>query len=157
MRRKSTVVFFVAMFIATGMFGFILPAGAEVSNPTVTGPIPVTVPLGDPSHDYPQFATQLDLASYGYVEEEFFLEGEATRYATPPLADGIVVSIEHSYIVLINELFKINKSPSKTFIIFLYKVKNWLFFVIYEIMNQLFFIFLLFFYILQNFVMYHNI
>ena len=97
MRRKSTNAFFVIIFIATGIFGFILPAGAEVSNPTVTGPIPVNVPLGDPSHDYPQFATQLDLASYGYVEEEFFLEGDATRYLTPPLADGTEISTEHPY------------------------------------------------------------
>ena len=96
-RRKSTNAFFVIIFIATGIFGFILPAGAEVSNPTVTGPIPVNVPLGDPSHDYPQFATQLDLASYGYVEEEFFLEGEATRYLTPPLADGTEISTGQPY------------------------------------------------------------
>jgi len=97
MKRKITKAFFVIIFIVTGVIGFILPTGAEVSNPTVTGPIPVTVPLGDPSHDYPQFATQLDLASYGYVEEEFFLEGEATRYETPLLPPGIVSSTGHSY------------------------------------------------------------
>ena len=88
MKRKSTNAIFVSIFIAAVVLGFTIPAGADVPNPIVTGPIPVNVPLGDPSHDYPQFATQLDLASYGYVEEEFFLEGFATSYTTPPLADG---------------------------------------------------------------------
>ena len=53
-----------------------------------TGPITATVPLGDPSHDYPYSASVDDLAKYGYVEEEFFLEGTANRYTTPPGATG---------------------------------------------------------------------
>ncbi|RJQ74410.1 MAG: hypothetical protein C4519_16950 [Desulfobacteraceae bacterium] len=61
----------------------VMAAAADVSNPTVTGPIPVSVPLGDASHDYPQMATQLDLAAYSYVEEEFFMQGTATRYDAP--------------------------------------------------------------------------
>jgi hypothetical protein len=97
MRRKSSGAFFVIIFFVTVIFGFAIPAAADVPNPTVSGPIPVNVPLGDPSHDYPQLATQLDLASYGYVEEEFFFEGTATRYATPNLADGTVTSTGHPY------------------------------------------------------------
>lgn len=73
------------------------PAGAQVPNPLVTGPIPVTVPLGDPSHDYPQLATQLDLASHGYVEEEFFFEGTANRYTTPALTTGTIIDGGHPY------------------------------------------------------------
>jgi hypothetical protein len=73
------------------------PAVADVPSPIVTGPIPVNVPLGDPSHDYPQLATQVDLASHGYVEEEYFFEGTATRYSTPKLATGGVVSTGHPY------------------------------------------------------------
>jgi hypothetical protein len=97
MRRKGTNAFFVIIFIVAVILGFTIPASADVPNPTVTGPIPVNVPLGDPSHDYPQLATQLDLASYGYVEEEFFFEGTATRYETPDLADGTVISTGHPY------------------------------------------------------------
>jgi hypothetical protein len=67
------------------------PAGAEVPNPTVIGPIPVNVPLGDPSHNYPYLATAIDLASQGYVEEEFFIEGLAHRYNTPSLATGSII------------------------------------------------------------------
>ena len=65
-------------------------AVSSVANPTLTGPIAVTVPLGDASHDYPQLATQADLAGNGYVEEEFFFEGTANRYDTPALATGAV-------------------------------------------------------------------
>ena len=60
-----------------------LAAGAGVTNPTITGPIPANVKPGDPSHDYPQLATSLDLgrpldlASLGYVEEEYFFSGTA--------------------------------------------------------------------------------
>ncbi len=68
------------------------PASAAVSNPSVIGPIPVNVPLGDPSHNYPYLATAIDLASQGYVEEEFFIEGTAHRYNTPSLATGSIVS-----------------------------------------------------------------
>jgi hypothetical protein len=54
-----------------------------VANPLVVGPIPATVVPGDPAHDYPFFSSLLDLAGYGYVEEEFFFEGTATRYDIP--------------------------------------------------------------------------
>src|SRR5262245_58773877 len=73
------------------------PAVATVPNPTVTGPIPVNAVPGDPSHDYPQLATQVDIASQGYVEEEYFFQGTATRYSTPALATGSVVSTGHPY------------------------------------------------------------
>jgi hypothetical protein len=75
-------VFMVAAFALSSP-----PACAgSVPNPTVIGPIPVSVPLGDPSHDYPFFATNIDLTAYGYVEQEFFIEGTANRYniPTPP-------------------------------------------------------------------------
>lgn len=56
---------------------------AAVPNPTVTGPIPATAAPGDPSHNYPFFASQFDLAARGYVEEEYFIEGTANRYTIP--------------------------------------------------------------------------
>lgn len=72
-------------------------ATAAVTAANVTGPVPVTVPLGDASHNYPQLATQADLAGNGYVEQEFFFEGQASRYATPALATGSVTSSNHPY------------------------------------------------------------
>lgn len=68
-----------------------------VPNPKVTGPIPATVQPGDPSHDYPFLTPILDLPSHGYVEEEFFLEGTANRYNTPPLATGSILDSGHPY------------------------------------------------------------
>ena len=59
------------------------------ANPTVIGPIDVNAPLGDPSHDYPQFAAMDDLVRYGYIEQEFFFEGEANYYDMPVDANGI--------------------------------------------------------------------
>ncbi|MGH9136656.1 MAG: alpha/beta hydrolase domain-containing protein [Acidimicrobiales bacterium] len=75
------------------------PASAEellpVPQPEVEGPIPGSPP-GDPLSDvleetYPFFGSDLDLEARGYVEEEFFIGGDANVYA-----DGEVVST-HPY------------------------------------------------------------
>jgi hypothetical protein len=60
-----------------------LRASTFAVNPTVIGPIAASVAPGDPLHDYPFFSTMVDLANYGYVEEEFFFEGTASRYDIP--------------------------------------------------------------------------
>src|SRR5258707_5094991 len=60
----------------------------EVSAPTVTGPIAWTSKAPDPSHGYTFNLTFLDLAAKGYVEEEFFIEGEANRYDMARAAPG---------------------------------------------------------------------
>ncbi|MFL6663335.1 MAG: alpha/beta hydrolase domain-containing protein [Rhizobacter sp.] len=71
---------------------------SAVPAATVSGPIKVNVPLGDPSHDYPQLATQADLAANGYVEEEYFFEGTANRYDLPTdTSMGAVASSGHPY------------------------------------------------------------
>jgi hypothetical protein len=60
-----------------------LAAAGSVPNPNVIGPIPANAQPGDPSHDYPFFSTAVDLASHGYIEEEFFFEGasQSLRHA----------------------------------------------------------------------------
>jgi hypothetical protein len=58
---------------------------AAVPTPTVTGPVPAIGAPGNRAHDYPFFATNVDLASVGYVEQEFFVSGTANRYNTPAL------------------------------------------------------------------------
>ena len=70
--------------------------GATVPTPTVTGPLPATAP-GDPGRDYPFFASVVDLKANGWVEEEFFIEGTANRYNTPPLATATIVDSSHPY------------------------------------------------------------
>lgn len=59
------------------------PCSAAVPDPVVTGPIPSTAAPGDPSHNYIFFASNLDLAAQGYVEEEYFISGTANHYNTP--------------------------------------------------------------------------
>ena len=85
--------------IASVVFAILLGLGlsATVSNPVVIGPIPATAPPGDPSHDYPFFSTTVNLASHGYIEQEFFFEGLASRYNTPELATGSVIDGGHPY------------------------------------------------------------
>ena len=86
----SNAVCAVVCALALGVSAPAGVAATAVPVPTVTGPIVATVPLGDPSHDYPYSATVDDLKKYGYVEEEFFFAGTANRYTTPPGATGAV-------------------------------------------------------------------
>ena len=72
-------------------------AGAAVPDPEVVGPIPATVPPGDPSHGYPFFASDDGLAADGYVEEEFFLDGAATAYDASGSAAATVRSTDHDF------------------------------------------------------------
>jgi hypothetical protein len=86
--------------VVTGSAAATEPAPAvpsTVPSPVVTGPIPATARPGDPSHGYPFFATDQDLRAYGYVEEEYFVEGTANRYTTPDGATGTVIDGDHRY------------------------------------------------------------
>ncbi|MEU6413876.1 alpha/beta hydrolase domain-containing protein [Microbispora sp. NPDC046933] len=71
--------------------------GANVANPVVTGPIASTTPVGDPAHGYPFLATDVDLKAAGYVEQEFFISGTATSYATRGTDTAIAVSTGNPY------------------------------------------------------------
>jgi hypothetical protein len=73
-------------------------AQATVPNPKVTGPIAATAIPGDPSHNYPFFASNKDLGTNGYIEQEFFIQGTASRYTTPSLATGSVIDSGHPYL-----------------------------------------------------------
>ncbi len=74
------------------------PAAAIPSaKPMVTGPIKNTTPLKDPAHGYPFSATSVDLKKAGYVEEEYFLEGNASRYLTSATANATVVDSNNPY------------------------------------------------------------
>src|SRR6185369_6337698 len=70
---------------------------AAVPNPSVSGPVPATAIPGSQMHDYIFFASNHDLASYGYVEEEFFIQGFANRYNTPAQSTGSVIDGDHPY------------------------------------------------------------
>jgi len=82
--------------LSTIIILFCHAAVAQVPNPTVTGPIPETAQPGDPSRDHTFFASEI-VDEFGYVEEEFFIEGTANAYLTPPLATGTIISSGHPY------------------------------------------------------------
>lgn len=70
----------------------------KVANPTVSGPIKLGAPLGDPSRDYPWNSTFHNLKAVGYVEEEYFFEGTASRFDTPAGQTGKVRDSGHRYV-----------------------------------------------------------
>ncbi len=57
-------------------------AAEQVPTPAVTGPV-AGEDLSSPTKNYAFFASDVALASHGYVEEEFFVEGKANAYDTP--------------------------------------------------------------------------
>jgi len=72
-------------------------AAAETPNPKVSGPVKAAGLPGVAAHNYPFFASNHDLASRGYVEEEFFIEGSANRYNTPAQTTATVIDKDHAY------------------------------------------------------------
>jgi hypothetical protein len=93
----------IGLLVAAGCAGLLavatpvlLRGASAVPVPTVTGPIAAAA-VGDPGHDYPFYASALDLKARGYVEEEFFIEGTANRYNTPALTTATIVDGGHPY------------------------------------------------------------
>jgi len=69
----------------------------SVSTPTVTRPAWTSDKIGDVSKNYPFFSPYADLSDYGYIQEEFFIEGLASNYNTPTGATGSILSSNHPY------------------------------------------------------------
>ena len=62
------------------------------ATPQITGPVPRTatsIPVG--TADYPGAAASIDLASRGYVEEEYFVSGTANVYQYDATGQGLEV------------------------------------------------------------------
>lgn len=65
------------------------PAMAAAPAAQVTGPVAAPDVPGSPSHNYIFFSSNHDLASRGYVEEEYFIRGTADGYTfADKLKDG---------------------------------------------------------------------
>lgn len=60
-----------------------MAAAQDALVPTVSGPVASQGKPGDPARNYVFYATPMDLAQAGYVEEEYFIAGTATRYEIP--------------------------------------------------------------------------
>jgi hypothetical protein len=103
--------------LCTALLVAAAPVAADVPVPTLTGPIPSVAP-GDPSHDYPFFTPIEDLSDFKYQEEEYFVSGTASRYTTPALATGSVVSSGHPYKTRIVVRRPVKKSKSNGIVLF---------------------------------------
>ncbi len=68
-----------------------------VPSPTVTKPAWTSDRIGDVSKNYPFFSPYAELSDYGYIQEEFFIEGTANRYNTPTGATGSIIDGGHPY------------------------------------------------------------
>jgi hypothetical protein len=74
-----------------------LASAAPIAPPTVTGPVKNTAKPPDPSHGYPFNPSAIDLSAKGYVEEEFFIEGQANQYTITPETIATVLDAGHPY------------------------------------------------------------
>lgn len=90
---KTLVMLGACLALQISALGAVVNPGAV----KVTGPVASTTPLRDPAHGYPYNSTPLDLAKYGYVEQEFFIEGTANSYLTPPGQPGSVKDSGHPF------------------------------------------------------------
>lgn len=91
-RRFLTLGTVAAAFTGTLAVMTATPASADlpvVPSPVVQGPIPATTPPGDISKNYPFLATPIDLAARDYVEEEFFVSGDACQYTGVGLTNAV--------------------------------------------------------------------
>ncbi len=88
------MIYFMMIMLFVWSAGY---AFGAVPNPLVTGPIKVNASPGDPSHDYVYFTPAEVLSKFGYIEEEFFIEGIANRYLTPTGQTGSILSSGHPY------------------------------------------------------------
>ena len=79
---------------AAALFSTAITAKPPVPTPSVTGPVASDPAADAGEHDYPFFSNADWLAPYGYVEEEFYLEGEANRYDRD---SGEIASSGHPY------------------------------------------------------------
>lgn len=88
-QRTGALVSYLALAVTAAVVADAGAAGAQTATavPDVIGPIPSTAPPGDPSHDYVFYATPMALSKVGYIEQEYFIRGVATRYSpTAPSA-----------------------------------------------------------------------
>jgi hypothetical protein len=93
MKRTAGVLVLIVLVAAAA----IRAAGGGVPTPNVVGPVAAPGIPGATAHDYTFFASNHELASHGYIEQEFFYDGTAHAFTTPAGATGAVVPGDHPY------------------------------------------------------------
>jgi hypothetical protein len=94
MKHRLIMAMFIGILTIAWLTTPVIAASLSVPNPTVTGPIPVLDVPGTPTHNYPFFTPTANLADYGYVEEEFFIQGFAKRYSS---SGGLITPDDYPY------------------------------------------------------------
>ena len=69
---------------------------AAVPDAEIIGPIEADPP-GDPSRNSIYAASAIELTANGYIEEEFFIEGDGNQYSNPELESGTIIGSNHRY------------------------------------------------------------
>ena len=69
---------------------------AAVPEAVINGPIPLD-PQGHPSLNMIYSSSAIELASRGFIEEEFFIEGSANRYSNSEMENSTIVDSGHRY------------------------------------------------------------
>ena len=82
MKGKAALLLIIALTVGISWSSQTV---AEVPSPTVIGPIQENDVPGDPGRDYIFFTPIEDLSAYGYIEEEFFINGLADNWLTSDL------------------------------------------------------------------------
>lgn len=97
--RSAAAMALSVMLAAAAILCAPTRAMAAVNSPTVIGPVAVNAAPGSATRDYPWMSTMHNLAAVGYVEEEFFIEGTASRFntAVPIGSNGTLVDSGHAY------------------------------------------------------------
>ena len=83
-------------FVYLGII-FLNISNAAVPESKIIGPIAAD-PVGHPSRNFIYSASAIELSSYGYIEEEYFIEGIANQYTTQGLETGQVIDGGHRYL-----------------------------------------------------------
>ena len=88
----------IAFLLGSALSLVIVPAFAAAPA-QVSGPIAAPDVPGSASHNYIYFASNHDLASHGYVEEEYFIKGSADGYTVADkLKDGVPTGKPADYV-----------------------------------------------------------
>ena len=102
--RLAALLIVIGVAAATGTANSAPPGFNLIPTPGIIGPIP-SEDFSSPTNNYTFFATDIALASHGYVEEEFYMKGMANAYnapantpATPPstLANVVTPNIPYT-------------------------------------------------------------
>lgn len=78
--RSMPFRLFITVIVTTAWASIAALGRQTAVMPKITGPIPSSAAPGDPSRNYPYFTTSHLVSKYGYVEEEFYVEGFAVAY-----------------------------------------------------------------------------